>query len=189
MAHTQHGIVSVGLLAAMLIGTPHAAQAGSPSEQVERLLSVADGLFEEQDFAVDAPHQIAGLASGRRQTLSVRLEAGVEYAFVAACDTDCNDIDLQIGNRDGQVLEIDDEDDDSPIVLFTPSRSGTFSLTVSMISCSQAPCAFGVTTLARHDGGDDARNKGGCACNAQSPAQPNPPRSPTTTPTPKGMQM
>lgn len=89
------------------------------------------------------PLQLDGsLAHGRNRVHSVTLRGGVEYTFVGACDRDCSDLDLQLFDQNGNLIDQDVLTDDVPVVSVTPEWTGRFSLKVIMASCSVSPCVY-----------------------------------------------
>jgi hypothetical protein len=73
------------------------------------------------------------------------IERGKTYWVYGACDSNCDDIDLEGANVRGDVLDADDERDDADPVLLVSDRSATrLKVTVSMKDCVRATCAFGI---------------------------------------------
>lgn len=75
---------------------------------------------------------------------SVNLRAGATYAIVGVCDEDCFDIDLAIYDGYGNLITEDQSEDDAPVVEFTATSGGQFTLRVTMYHCSNNPCYYGV---------------------------------------------
>jgi len=76
-------------------------------------------------------------------TWSFTLTAGMTYKFWGACDGDCSDLDIELQDDNGNVLESDVLDDDNPIVEYRAKKSGTFKVKVTMASCNTNPCYWG----------------------------------------------
>ena len=90
-----------------------------------------------------APLQLDGsLPHGRFRTHAVTLRGGVEYTFVGACDRDCSDLDLQLYDQNGVLVDQDLLEDDVPVVSVTPEWTGPFTVKVIMASCSVSPCVY-----------------------------------------------
>jgi hypothetical protein len=70
-------------------------------------------------------------------------DEGAEYVISAACDNDCTDIDVRIRNEAGEVVKEDTQDDDQPLVSFSPATSGNYEVAIKMYKCSDEPCYFG----------------------------------------------
>ena len=83
------------------------------------------------------------------ETATIDLLAGRDYRLVGKCDADCSDLDFQLYDSGGTLLDSDLLSDDVPVISVSPARSGTYRLRVTMASCSVALCGWGVTVLAR----------------------------------------
>jgi hypothetical protein len=77
-------------------------------------------------------------------TWTFYLYSGVDYLFRGFCDEDCNDLDLYLYDNDGSELDSDIEDDDFPLIYFTPSRTARYKIDVSMYACEVEPCYWGL---------------------------------------------
>ncbi|MEF2279055.1 hypothetical protein V3W47_12165 [Deinococcus sp. YIM 134068] len=75
---------------------------------------------------------------GDTETEEVGLTGG-EYRFKAICDDDCDDIDLEVLDSDGNVIASDYGLDSLPIVSFRATR-GDYTVRLSMESCDWEPC-------------------------------------------------
>ena len=130
-----------------------AANAAEPTwrEQIRRQLASStivatlkrDGFAESHDTFYDL------VATGASETVTIELEGGREYRFVGKCDADCSDLDFQLYDGAGTLLDSDLLTDDVPVISVSPRRAGTHRLRVTMASCSVALCGWGVTVLAR----------------------------------------
>jgi len=93
---------------------------------------------------------VGAIKNSESAVWSVELEAGSEYAFVAAGDADADDVDLTLRARGGaQNLVMDLRDDSSARILFTPETSGGFDVSVVMARCQREPCSVHVIRLVR----------------------------------------
>ncbi len=72
------------------------------------------------------------------------LEAGRAYIFQGACDQDCNDVDMEILDSNGERVAFDVELDDRPAVAVTPRTSGDYAVRVWLAQCSVEPCFVGL---------------------------------------------
>lgn len=87
---------------------------------------------------------VGGLDADDNTNWTFNFSANKEYIFVAVCDNDCEDIDLYLNNVDGDEIDKDTEEDDYPVVSFSPAYSGKYELKVTMYSCEIEPCYFGI---------------------------------------------
>ena len=74
---------------------------------------------------------------------------GVEYAVMGVCDSDCSDLDLEIEDGFGNLLDADYELDDLPGVYATALSAGSFNIFVDMIECSTGICYYGLAVFTR----------------------------------------
>lgn len=100
----------------------------------------------EAEFDVDdLTHAVymGSLRESSSETLTVDLEAGVSYLILGVCDEDCDDLDLELFQGSTAVDE-DMGSDDFPVVRVEPSADRTYRLRVTMASCDEAPCRYGI---------------------------------------------
>ncbi|NJK61098.1 MAG: hypothetical protein HC918_13870, partial [Oscillatoriales cyanobacterium SM2_1_8] len=92
------------------------------------------------------------LGNGGEDNISLNLQEGIEYLIVGVCDEDCSDLDLVLRDDNGNIVSSDTKDDDIPIVRITPRWNARFKVQVTMASCTNAPCRYGIGVLAIVDG-------------------------------------
>ena len=83
-------------------------------------------------------------ANGGSSSITVHLEGGTKYVFVGGGDDDVTDIDIAISNSYGTVLASDTKNDNYPIVEFTPTYTGTYTLKLLNYTPKLAFCALAV---------------------------------------------
>jgi S1-C subfamily serine protease len=88
------------------------------------------------------------LHAGEMDRHELQLTAGTRYMIIGACDEDCRDLDLGL-QAGGALLVSDTEEDDTPIVEFTPARTGRYTLLSRMVRCGEEPCRFAVGVFSR----------------------------------------
>jgi len=113
------------------------AGAGFATEGFDVIANGGDGAVE--------PLQVQGGGLER----AYRLRAGVTYRFVAACDQDCEDIDIAISDSEGAELASNMEADNPTSVDVTPGRSGPHKVRVWLAQCANEPCYAGVRGFER----------------------------------------
>lgn len=80
----------------------------------------------------------------------VQLEAGNEYVFLGAGDTDAKDVDFILRAKGDDMVRTKDTDNDAtPVVQISPEASGLYVLTIQMATCTNAPCHVHVVLLAK----------------------------------------
>ena len=95
-------------------------------EQIRRQLASSsivaslknDGFGESHDTFYDL------VATGASESVTVELEGGREYRFVGKCDADCSDLDFQLYDGSGALVDSDLLTDDVPVISVSPRRSG-----------------------------------------------------------------
>jgi hypothetical protein len=135
--------LGVGLILAAGTG---AAVAQTPVEQIQMILTEVGKVYKKEGFTKSSADIVSSLAQGKTATHKVNLTGGRVYTFSAGCDTDCSDIDLTLYSANGRVVGADTDDTDSAVVAVPIETSGTYSLELLMAKCSEAPCAYGITT-------------------------------------------
>lgn len=113
-------------------------------EQVNSQLADIDAWARQQGLSLSHEIQSGAAGAGEEQTIALELDAGQSYGIMGVCDNDCSDLDLQLLDEAGNVLLEDLEVDAYPALLVQPEVTGTFYATVRMVSCSQAPCRYGL---------------------------------------------
>lgn len=145
------------LLAAILavsLPLPLAGQRylGTVHQQLDIFSTVMSSDGYQLDGRALHPHSLTGVLP-RDGSVGIFLEltAGRSYRVMAACDEDCEDLDLQLyGPDDIQTpLTQDLAEDDVPVVEWSPSRSGEYLLHVTMPRCGTELCYFGLRVVVR----------------------------------------
>jgi len=137
------GTALLGLGAAGLMAAPAAAQ-DEWTQQVRRILQSVAQTYEDEGYSMTHDLYTGSLNEGQSATVTITLNIGTDYQLMGVCDTDCSDIDAILYDPKGNEVDRDVLDDDAPIVSVTPSRTGTYQVRVTMISCSAEPCRFGI---------------------------------------------
>jgi hypothetical protein len=98
------------------------------------------------DYDIVASHDVFvdTLKKGYYKDVNYRLEAGVRYIFVGACDQDCTDLDMKLFDDNWQLIASDTQPDAEPVIIITTRRTTTFHLRVIMEACTANPCWWGV---------------------------------------------
>jgi hypothetical protein len=78
---------------------------------------------------------------------AVNLNAGVDYVFFGACDHDCSNLDIELIDGSNAVVASDVAPDDFPIVRYTPSAAGPFTVRTHLRTCAVEPCQIGVRAV------------------------------------------
>ena len=123
---------------AALIAAP-AALAEPRSSWLPEVQQVYKQLMQEKDPGARQAELFQGSAKvGETKTHQIQLTAGKYYTFFAACDHDCNNIDLTLKSADGSVVKADTEEDDAPMFGLRHTRTGRYTLSVTIPGCKTA---------------------------------------------------
>ena len=123
---------------AALFAAP-AALAEPRSSWLPEVQQVYKQLVQEKDPGARQAELFQGSAKvGETKTHQIQLTAGKYYTFFAACDHDCNNIDLTLKSADGSVVKADTEEDDAPMFGLRPTRTGRYTLSVTIPGCKTA---------------------------------------------------
>ena len=93
--------------------------------------------------------KIGQLRDNTQTNIGLNLRSGATYKLVGVCDSDCGDLDLQLLDSNGNVIDTDVEYDDYPVVSVTPRWSDRFVIRVGMPSCNATYCNYGVGVFGR----------------------------------------
>jgi hypothetical protein len=128
--------------------SPAAAQEGWETEIRSQLQSAGQRL-ETVGYAPTGQVSTGSLNNGSEESVSVALEGGGNYAIVGVCDSGCRDLDLVAFDGAGNEVASDQEMDDTPMVNFSATQTGTWRLQVTMASCTADPCHYSLAVYAR----------------------------------------
>lgn len=133
---------------AALFAAP-AAMAEPSSSWLPEVQQVYKQLMQEKDPSARQAELFQGNAKvGETKTHQIQLTAGKYYTFFAACDHDCNNIDLTLKSADGNVIKADTEEDDAPMFALRPTRTGRYTLSVTIPGCKTASgCQYSSTVF------------------------------------------
>jgi len=136
--------LAIPLLAAGLFLSASAAsvQAQSYAQTVWNQLQAVYGAVNQNDYRLQN-YIVGRLDDSATDSWTFHLSAGTSYMIIGVCDEDCADIDMVVRDENGRVVAEDSADDDVPVVQFTPTSSGRFSIRTTMYDCRAAYCYFG----------------------------------------------
>ena len=69
--------------------------------------------------------------------------AGKPYLVFGACDGDCTVVDLALLDASGAVIKSDTDSADFPVLDYTPTAAGAYTVRITMAKCAVAPCYAG----------------------------------------------
>ena len=71
---------------------------------------------------------------------AVPLKRGETYRIIAECDSECSDLDMELVDPAGKIVERDTLPDSAPVINIRPAADGTYTARVIMKTCTVAPC-------------------------------------------------
>jgi hypothetical protein len=134
-------------LIAVAVHAPSAAAQMPVTGLVRMQLDSAVVLMRQTSFTQEGPFRGGALADGGVATVQIDFRAGRSYIVMAVCDGDCEDLDLELHDPAGDLVDSDFELDDVPMVATETTAAGRYSVVVSMASCSVNPCAYGLAVF------------------------------------------
>lgn len=70
----------------------------------------------------------------------IDLKRGQTYRIIAECDSECTDLDLELMDASGKIVERDTLPDSAPVINIEPDRDGAYTARLVMKTCTIAPC-------------------------------------------------
>ena len=134
-------------LAVLALSTPAAAQdfRATVTAQLDAAAQPVKNSGFKDDPTVFARDVMVGmLANGTSSFVEINLTSGATYFIAAACDQDCEDMDLRLFSPESTTpLKQDTGDDDYPMITFTAQKTGRYMLAVDMAKCKEGMCYYG----------------------------------------------
>ncbi len=130
---------------ALLIGTAlllPAASIAQPTVNITRLLDQIAGQELGKRYKRSITPRFGFLEPASNVELSFRLTQGGRYGFVAVGDDNVTDIDLQLVDQDGNMVDEDINVDNFAAVTFDPQQNGVYDLRVIMFGCQVSDCQY-----------------------------------------------
>jgi hypothetical protein len=133
---------------ALLIGAALLVPVGSIAAQKVNMTRLVDQIAKAQlrppKFQRPLPPRSGTLEPGGEIDQSFGLTKGQGYAFVAVGDDNAKDVDLQLVDRNGEVVAEDNDEDKSAVVTFSPPQKARYYARVIMFDCEAEECEYGI---------------------------------------------
>ena len=110
---------------------------------VDRLAELGAEL-EASGYGLDQEYLMGSLSDDASEDLYLDLYAGNTYQILAACDSDCSDLDLIFYGPDGEMIVEDRGSGATAQISIDVFTSMQFRTEVKMYQCSTPPCFYGV---------------------------------------------
>ncbi|HWA01430.1 MAG TPA: hypothetical protein VG841_14055 [Caulobacterales bacterium] len=133
------GLILVGLGGATVSAQPRAQDSAT---QARTYLETGMARHAQRGYARDpaTPDLVQPLRLDHPFLWPVFMHAGVNYRVFAACDNDCQDLDMEIYGADGMLVDRDINTDDTPYVQVTPTVDGRYYVRLWVYQCTSEPC-------------------------------------------------
>lgn len=122
------------------------AQGELSVDQVRDQLMEAAVAFLAADWAATHVYADRLLRDGY-QDVTFSLRPNHSYIFLGVCDQDCIDMDLQLFDERGRLIDEDFTLGDVPLVGATPNRYVTYTVRVTIPTCYAWRCTYGVAAF------------------------------------------
>lgn len=128
--------------------TPQASMTPAEREQfragmVEMLDAAGENRAEGHVRVAGVEDQIVAMQPLQSHNFTVPMTAGKPYLIFAVCDGDCKVVDLTLIDSAGAEIKTDTDSGDFPVLDFTPTAAGTYTVRMKMTDCALAPCYAG----------------------------------------------
>lgn len=124
-----------------------AAAAAGPQELMRRM-SIVAGARDYAGWTRDGDYDVTTIGDGLFGGMDVELEAGAAYSVAAVCG-DCESIELEMFDPDGNLAARGRGFGESWLVELEPAQSGTYRLTVHPAGCAIDPCIIAYAHFTR----------------------------------------
>lgn len=131
-----------------LLAVPAHAQSDYEN-QVQFQLNLVKTFAESTGWEQTHDYEIGSLHKGESDTFTGTFRDGWEYRIVSFCDQDCSDVDLYLRDPYDNEIDSDISTNDVPVIECRPSRTGEYTVQLSMYECSSEPCYFGIGVFGR----------------------------------------
>lgn len=99
------------------------------------------------------------LRPGEETEVPLDISGAQAATVIAACDTQCSDLDLRVITEDGRLIDLDEDDDDEPRVRIDRGKPHKLKLRVRMTGCRSSSCSFAAV---QYEHADNRSSSGTC---------------------------
>ena len=117
--------------------------------QVYDQLLAAGYIFISAGYELTHEPIIEKLQRGYYYDVTMNLQRGVSYAIVGVCDEDCYDMDLELYDSKGNLIDYDTGSTITPAVTVFPGYRDRFLVRVRIPRCAAWQCTFGIGVFGR----------------------------------------
>lgn len=91
------------------------------------------------------------LSQGAEASIPLDVMGAHRASVFAACDSNCSDLDIRVVTEDGRLINLDEDEDDTPHVYINERKTNKLVLKVRMLKCSASSCSFAVRQMEYED--------------------------------------
>ena len=130
---------------ALIDATP---QVSLTEEQRAELRNLAKGYIDDaarentQGFTAvtGVEDEVVALQPTQVHAWTIQLQRGETYRIIGGCDNECTDMDFELMDPTGKIIERDTLPDSFPIINVSPSSAGAYTVRFVMKTCTIGPC-------------------------------------------------
>lgn len=113
------------------------------SATIKLLDDVGENRAEGHERIDGVEDQVVAMQPLQSHTFAVPMAQGVPYLIFAVCDGDCTVVDVSLLDSAGALIKSDTDSGDFPVVDYTPTAAGAYTVRLTMAECKLAPCYAG----------------------------------------------
>lgn len=84
--------------------------------------------------------EVVALQPSQVHAWTVQLQRGQTYRVIGGCDNECTDMDFELLDPSGKIIERDTLPDSFPIINISPPAAGAYVVRFVMKTCTVGPC-------------------------------------------------
>ncbi|WP_428151478.1 hypothetical protein [Brevundimonas sp.] len=130
---------------ALIDATPQASLSQEQRAQLRELAkSYIEKAAEENTRGFTAvsgvEDEVVALQPTQIHAWTVQLQRGQTYRIIGGCDNECTDMDFELLDATGKIVERDTLPDSFPIINVAPPANGAYTVRFVMKTCTIGPC-------------------------------------------------
>ena len=130
----------MGLFALMLLSMAGMAQAQAPSTYVRGALDRLDAVADGASYGSNLSFDLGRVTAGQHFQRSTVPTTGAAVRVTAACDTDCNRLQLRVVDFQNRQVAYEQPHAGASTLLFYPQAGQTYWIYAQPLDCSEAYC-------------------------------------------------
>jgi hypothetical protein len=137
----------LALVVLLIVPARAAAQDDYFTQHADKVMERLLVPWKRLGFEPVTDRRIGVLRPRDRDSITVQLEQGWQYAAVTMCDEDCGDVDLHLYDSAGAHEAFETTSNARSLLRILSPKDGTYRLEVVMMKCSTPPCYYAVQLL------------------------------------------